>query len=154
MCLYITGHLNTTFTAEHRKEVLRYIYNNQVCTLFSYMIFKMNYLIKGTLIDFELQNEDGGWGLHIESHSNMYSTTFNYVCMRILGEEADGDACARARKWILDHGGVTLIPSWGKIWLSVQYNFCSKNATYISKCLLFNMAVEINSDISYTHLSV
>ncbi|XP_062160896.1 beta-amyrin synthase 2-like isoform X2 [Alnus glutinosa] len=93
MCLYITGHLTTTFTAEHRKEVLRYIYNHQ--------------------------NEDGGWGLHIESHSNMYCTTFHYVCMRILGEEVDGDACARARKWILDHGGVTLIPSWGKIWLSI-----------------------------------
>jgi squalene cyclase len=74
--------------------------------------------------------------------------------MRILGEEADGDACARARKWILDHGGVTLIPSWGKIWLSVQYNFRLRNATYISKCLLFNVEVEINSDISYSNSSV
>jgi hypothetical protein len=52
MCLYITGHLTTTFTAEHREEVLRYIYNHQVRTLYSYMIFKMNYLIKGLLIDF------------------------------------------------------------------------------------------------------
>ncbi|KAI3888391.1 hypothetical protein MKW92_006707 [Papaver armeniacum] len=43
--------------------------------------------------------------------------------MRMLGEGPDGgkdDACARARKWILDHGGVTLIPSWGKTWLSVH----------------------------------
>lgn len=30
MCLYITGHLNTVFTAEHRKEILRYLYNHQV----------------------------------------------------------------------------------------------------------------------------
>jgi hypothetical protein len=52
MCLYITGHLTTTFTAEHREEVLQYIYNHQVRTLYSYMIFKMNYLIKGLLIDF------------------------------------------------------------------------------------------------------
>jgi hypothetical protein len=74
--------------------------------------------------------------------------------MRILGEEADGDTCARARKWILDHGGVTLIPSFGKIWLSVQYNFRSRNVTCILKCLLSNLAIEIKSDISYTHSSV
>ncbi|XP_059436495.1 beta-amyrin synthase 2-like [Corylus avellana] len=96
ICLYITGHLNTIFTTEHRKEILRYIYNHQ--------------------------NKDGGWGLHIVSHSSMYATTLHYISMRILGEEGDGgegDACARARKWILDHGGVTHILSWGTIWLSI-----------------------------------
>ena len=52
----------------------------------------------------------------------MFCTTFHYVCMRILGEGPDGgqdNACARARRWILDHAGVIYIPSWGKIWLSV-----------------------------------
>ena len=52
----------------------------------------------------------------------MFCTAFNYICMRLLGEGPDGgenNACARARKWILDHGGVTYIPSWGKVWLSV-----------------------------------
>ncbi|KAK0593114.1 hypothetical protein LWI29_031191 [Acer saccharum] len=95
MCVYITGHLNTVFPAEHRKEMLRYIYNHQ--------------------------NEDGGWGLHIEGHSSMFCTVLNYICMRILGEGADGgqdNACARARKWILDHGGATHICSWGKTYLS------------------------------------
>ncbi|XP_019261522.1 PREDICTED: beta-amyrin synthase-like [Nicotiana attenuata] len=96
MCMYITGHLNTVFPAEHRTEILRYIYCHQ--------------------------NEDGGWGLHIEGHSTMFCTTLNYICMRILGEGPDGgenNACARARKWILDHGSVTAIPSWGKTWLSI-----------------------------------
>ncbi|XP_075664223.1 beta-amyrin synthase-like isoform X1 [Castanea sativa] len=96
ICFYITGHLNTIFPAEYRKEILRYIYNHQ--------------------------NEDGGWGLHLEDHSIMFSTVLNYICMRILGEGPDGgqdNACARARKWILDRGGVTHIPSWGKIWLSI-----------------------------------
>lgn len=72
-----------------------------------------------------MKNEDGGWGLHIESPSTMFCTTFNYICARILGEipyEDEENACARARKWILDHDGVTHIPSWGKIWLSV-HNF-------------------------------
>ena len=52
----------------------------------------------------------------------MFGTVLNYICLRILGEGPDGgqdNACARARKWILDRGGVTHIPSWGKNWLSV-----------------------------------
>ncbi|KZV26777.1 Beta-amyrin synthase [Dorcoceras hygrometricum] len=96
MVLYITGHLNAVFPAEYREEILRYIYCHQ--------------------------NEDGGWGLHIEGHSTMFCTALNYICMRILGEEADGgeyNACARARKWILEHGTVVAIPSWGKTWLSI-----------------------------------
>ncbi|PHT73303.1 Beta-amyrin synthase [Capsicum annuum] len=96
MCMYITGHLNTVFPVEHRKEILRYIYCHQ--------------------------NEDGGWGLHIEGHSTMFCTSLSYICMRILGEGPDGgenNACSRARKWILDHGSVTAIPSWGKTWLSI-----------------------------------
>nr|WQY91012.1 OSC3 [Euphorbia humifusa] len=95
-CLYITGQLNTILSKEHYKEILRYIYCHQ--------------------------NEDGGWGLHIEGHSMMFSTVLNYICMRILGEGPDGgleNACARARKWILDHGGATGISSWGKTWLSI-----------------------------------
>ncbi|KAI4307893.1 hypothetical protein L6164_031020 [Bauhinia variegata] len=95
--LYITGHLDNIFSAEHRKEYKRYIYNHQ--------------------------NEDGGWGLHIESHtSSMLCTVLNYICLRMLGDGAEGgrdNACVRARKWILDRGGVTYVPSWGKIWLSI-----------------------------------
>lgn len=30
MCLYITGHLDEIFSPEHKKEILRYIYNHQV----------------------------------------------------------------------------------------------------------------------------
>ncbi|CAH9089468.1 unnamed protein product, partial [Cuscuta epithymum] len=96
MCMYITGHPNTFFSSEHRKEILRYIYCHQ--------------------------NEDGGWGLHIEGHSTMFCTTLSYICIRILGEGPNGgeyNACCRARKWILDHGSVKSIPSWGKTWLSI-----------------------------------
>ncbi|XP_050232805.1 lupeol synthase-like isoform X2 [Mercurialis annua] len=95
-CLYITGHLNSVFPAEYRKEILRYIYCHQ--------------------------NEDGGWGFHIEGESTMFCTVLNYICMRILGEGPDGGkdmACERGRTWILDHGGAIAICSWGKIWLSI-----------------------------------
>ncbi|GMH01961.1 hypothetical protein Nepgr_003800 [Nepenthes gracilis] len=96
ICLYITGYLDAIFSAEHRKEILRYIYYHQ--------------------------NEDGGWGFHIEGHSIMFTTILNYICIRLLGEGPDGchdNAVARARQWILDHGGATLIPSLGKCWLSI-----------------------------------
>lgn len=52
----------------------------------------------------------------------MFGTAFNYVCLRLLGEGPDAgedNGMARGRKWILNHGGVTNILSWGKIWLSV-----------------------------------
>ncbi|XAR69578.1 Beta-amyrin synthase [Bertholletia excelsa] len=96
MCLYITGHLDSTFSVEHKKEILRYIYNHQ--------------------------NEDGGWGFHIEGHSIMFCTVLSYICMRVLGEGPFGghnNAVERGRKWIHDHGGVVAIPSWGKTWLSI-----------------------------------
>ncbi|GMJ03839.1 beta-amyrin synthase [Hibiscus trionum] len=68
------------------------------------------------------QNEDGGWGLHIEGYNTMFCTALSYICMSILGEGPDGgldNACTRARKWILNHGSVTHMPSWGKTWLSI-----------------------------------
>nr|AGC82084.1 beta amyrn synthase [Azadirachta indica] len=95
-CLYITGHLDTVFTAAHRREVLRYLYNHQ--------------------------HEDGGWGIHIEAPSSMFGTVYSYLTMRLLGlgpNDGENNACARARKWIRDNGGVTYIPSWGKNWLSI-----------------------------------
>ncbi|THG14782.1 hypothetical protein TEA_027327 [Camellia sinensis var. sinensis] len=73
-----------------------------------------------TMIQLYSQNSDGGWGLHIEGNSAMFCTALNYVTLRLLGERMnDGDgAMEKARKWILDHGGVTHIPSWGKFWFS------------------------------------
>lgn len=93
--LSITGALNAVLSKEHQHEMCRYLYNHQ--------------------------NKDGGWGLHIEGPSTMFGTALNYVTLRLLGEGADDGqgAMELARKWILDHGGVTKISSWGKMWLSV-----------------------------------
>nr|AIU41743.1 beta-amyrin synthase [Chlorophytum borivilianum] len=93
--LSITGALNAVLSEEHKKEMIRYLYNHQ--------------------------NEDGGWGLHIEGPSTMFGSVLNYVTLRLLGEGAnEGDgAMENARNWILNHGGATAITSWGKMWLSV-----------------------------------
>ncbi|XP_057980688.1 lupeol synthase-like [Malania oleifera] len=104
IALYITGGMNAILTPEHQKEIIRYIYNHQ--------------------------NEDGGWGFHIEGHSTMLGTALCYVAVRLLQEKRrrpisddDDDGCqvdmAKARTWILDRGGVVWIPSWGKFWLTV-----------------------------------
>ncbi|XP_022729859.1 lupeol synthase-like [Durio zibethinus] len=96
MALYVTGDLNAVLSPEHQKEIIRYINNHQ--------------------------NEDGGWGLHIEGHSTMFGTALSYIALRLLGEgPEDGEnmAVARGRKWILDHGGLVGIPSWGKFWVTV-----------------------------------
>ncbi|KAF3787561.1 Cycloartenol Synthase [Nymphaea thermarum] len=76
----------------------------------------------GTLFYMPGLNEDGGWGFHIEGPSTMFGTALNYITLRLLGERLDvKESCPleKARKWILDRGGVIFIPSWGKMWLSV-----------------------------------
>nr|GMD09726.1 dammarenediol II synthase-like [Ipomoea batatas] len=68
-------------------------------------------------------NGDGGWGLYVGGHSTMMGSALSYVGLRLLGEEPnDGDGpIARGQKWIVDHGGATGIPSWGKLYLSTTY---------------------------------
>ncbi|KAB1212351.1 Lupeol synthase [Morella rubra] len=97
IALYVTGAVNDIFSPAHKKEIIRYLYSHQ--------------------------NEDGGWGLHIEGSSTMFGSALSYIALRILGEghEDSGDhrVMARGRKWILDHGGLVAIPSLGKFWVSV-----------------------------------
>ncbi|KAG2611613.1 hypothetical protein PVAP13_4KG365105 [Panicum virgatum] len=91
--LYITGSLNTVLSEEHRREICRYIYNQQ--------------------------NEDGGWGKQMLGPSTMFGSCLNYVTLRLLGEEKTHDALSKGREWILSHGSAAAIPQWGKIWLSM-----------------------------------
>ncbi|RCV34148.1 hypothetical protein SETIT_7G138400v2 [Setaria italica] len=93
--LYVTEAMSAVLSSEHQKEIRRYLYNHQ--------------------------NEDGGWGLHIEGPSTMFGSVLNYVSLRLLGESPSGGdgAMEKGRNWILGHGGATLTTSWGKFWLSV-----------------------------------
>jgi cycloartenol synthase len=77
------------------------------------------------------QNTDGGWGLHAEGESSMLSSALNYTALRLLGESVDDGpdmSMPKARKWIHDHGGATMIPILGKVWLSV------KNTQFFPSC--------------------
>ncbi|GMN64838.1 hypothetical protein TIFTF001_033907 [Ficus carica] len=94
--LYVMEATDKVLGPEHKKEIIRYTYNHQ--------------------------NEDGGWGFHILGPSTMFSTALNYIALRLLGQgfdDGDEGAMARARKWILNHGGLVAVPSWGKFWGAV-----------------------------------
>lgn len=65
------------------------------------------------------QNDDGGWGLHLEGASTMFGTVLQYISLRILGMSADEGPLVKARKWIHARGSATGIPSWGKFYLSI-----------------------------------
>jgi len=104
--MHVTGSLDGVVSGEHRREILRYIYNHQ--------------------------NEDGGWGTDVRCSSTMFGTCTNYVTLRLLGEEPNDDKLAKGRDWILSRGGATLIPEWGKIWLSVLgvYDWSGNNPIF------------------------
>ncbi|KAK2988409.1 hypothetical protein RJ640_007702 [Escallonia rubra] len=132
--LSVMGNLNTTLSTEHQREIRRYMYNHQRSPPFfftknpshsTYIPLNRVYLICAQSFLTHpngMQNVDGGWGLHIEGSSTMLCTGLHYVALRLLGEkmESGNGAMEKARTWIMDRGGVTYIPSWGKMWLSNQ----------------------------------
>lgn len=65
------------------------------------------------------QNDDGGFGLHVEATSSVFPTALNYVGARLLGESADALWLARARVWLEEHGGPMQSAAWGKYFLAV-----------------------------------
>ena len=65
------------------------------------------------------QNEDGGWGLDVESRSFVFTSVLNYVALRLLGVTADDPAVRRARAWFLPHKGALGSSSWGKFILAL-----------------------------------
>lgn len=65
------------------------------------------------------QNEDGGFGLHVEGASCVYGTTVNYVALRLLGVSAGDPVAKRARYYLHERGGVSGSASWGKFFLAL-----------------------------------
>ncbi|GFZ03209.1 lupeol synthase 1 [Actinidia rufa] len=144
--LHISGAINTILTAEHKKEMIRYIYLHQ--------------------------NDDGRWRFYIEGHSAMIGSALSYVALRLLGEGPDdGENGAMTRKWILDSGGATGIPSWGKTYLSVGFKFpfhFQKNLVKSLECMNGQAAIHcpqnsgsslhfcliIQEDLYYPHTTI
>jgi squalene/oxidosqualene cyclase-like protein len=65
------------------------------------------------------QNADGGFGLHIESHSYMFTSCTTYAALRLADVPAHDPMVIRARKFIRDNGGPLGAASWGKFFLTL-----------------------------------
>ena len=90
---YVTGIMDDLFPAPHRRAMIAYLRNHQ--------------------------QEDGGWGTHIESPSTMFGSTLSYVTLRLLGVPPHDQDLVRARLFMHGHGGALFTSSWAKFWLCV-----------------------------------
>ncbi|CAG8634108.1 7586_t:CDS:10, partial [Cetraspora pellucida] len=97
--------------------------------------------------------DDGGWGIHVEDHSNLLGTTLNYVALRILGMDPEHPVLIKSRAFIHKLGGAVAIPSLGKFWLAmlniydwkgvnpVLPELCPIRATHLSMSYLYGRKV-------------
>jgi squalene-hopene/tetraprenyl-beta-curcumene cyclase len=71
------------------------------------------------------QNEDGGWGIYAGAPSNISASVKAYFGLKLSGYKADDPALVRARKKILEMGGVTEVNTFTKIYLCFlgQYDY-------------------------------
>jgi squalene-hopene/tetraprenyl-beta-curcumene cyclase len=71
------------------------------------------------------QNEDGGWGTYTASPSNLSASVKAYFGLKLIGYQPDHPALVRARKKILEMGGVTEVNTFTKIYLCFlgQYDY-------------------------------
>src|SRR5947207_5290514 len=71
------------------------------------------------------QNEDGGWPIYAGGPSNVSASVKAYFGLKLAGFTADHSALVRARKKILELGGVTEVNTFTKIYLCFfgQYDY-------------------------------
>src|SRR5579885_1131116 len=71
------------------------------------------------------QNEDGGWGIYAGAPSNISASVKAYFGVKLAGYKPDHPAMERARKRILEMGGVTEVNTFTKIYLCFlgQYDY-------------------------------
>ncbi|MDR3568428.1 MAG: squalene--hopene cyclase [Syntrophobacteraceae bacterium] len=64
------------------------------------------------------QDENGAWGLYFGDGSDLSTTIEAYFAMKLLGQEPSCEPMARARAYILKHGGLEASRVFTKIWLA------------------------------------
>jgi squalene-hopene/tetraprenyl-beta-curcumene cyclase len=71
------------------------------------------------------QNEDGGWPIYNGGPSNISASVKAYFSLKLTGYKPDHPALERARKKILELGGVTKVNTFTKIYLCFlgQYDY-------------------------------
>jgi squalene/oxidosqualene cyclase-like protein len=66
-----------------------------------------------------VQRDDGGYGLHVESHSYVFTSAINYVALRLCDVPADDPALVRLRAFLHASGGPLAAAPWGKFLLAL-----------------------------------
>ena len=71
------------------------------------------------------QNEDGGWSIWAGGPSNISLSVKCYFACKLMGMSPDDPIVAKAREWILAHGGVVECNTFTKIYLCFlgQYEY-------------------------------
>ncbi|MEE9383896.1 MAG: terpene cyclase/mutase family protein [Nannocystaceae bacterium] len=65
------------------------------------------------------QNSDGGFGLHEDGSSCVFTSVVGYVAMRLLGEEPGAEQMLRLRDYFRPRGGALSCAAWGKFLLAI-----------------------------------
>jgi len=70
-------------------------------------------------------NEDGGWPIYRGGPSNISATVKAYFAFKLMGWTADHPVLAKAREWVLAHGGATEVNTYTKLYLCFfgQYDY-------------------------------
>lgn len=66
-----------------------------------------------------VQNDDGGFGLHVEGHSYQFTSVISYAALRVAGVPADDLMLVRLRGFIQQNGGPLSSAMWGKFFLTL-----------------------------------
>ena len=71
------------------------------------------------------QNEDGSWSIYPGGPGNVSLAVKCYLSAKLMGMSADAPELAKAREWILEHGGVTECNTFTKMYLCAlgQYDY-------------------------------
>ncbi|RME95864.1 MAG: squalene--hopene cyclase [Verrucomicrobia bacterium] len=66
------------------------------------------------------QRPDGSWEVYHEAPKGDINTTVEcYAALRAVGFKPDDEPLRKARKWILDHGGLTMTRNFTRFWLAL-----------------------------------
>ncbi len=67
----------------------------------------------------EKQRTDGSWSLYFDGPGDLSTTIEAYTALRLLGIDTSADPLARARRFILDQGGLAAARVFTKLWLAL-----------------------------------
>ncbi len=108
----------------------------------------------GILRHFEAASRpDGSWPRHGESQGSPFVTVLAYIALRAMGLPARAPLPAAARRWLhAQPDSITILPTWGRIWLAMlglyEYEGISP---ILPEALLLPRWMPVHPDRLYVH---